>query len=409
MKSSNKGVAMFSLFFEPLSMGGAETQAKRLSQLLLKQGTNVFFVTSGIKGLPASEVIGGVQVYRYFPLLPRIKKPRPVTEMEVIFDYSQKQGTQLLYASTRVDWRKALMMADNFFYAFRVFWKHRKEFSILQINTLSHFSVTGALIGMLLGKKVIIKDSTMDGIVQMQGTPFPAAARRFLIRRVSIFVAMTRAIAENYRKFGVPEEKIAMIPNGIDAEQPIPAAARSGTGKCLFVGNLYQQPAKGIDILLKAWPDVQHTVPSATLTIVGDGNIAKYRQHVESCGLAASVTFTGKQNPRDYYLTHDLFVLPSRREGMSNALMEAMLYALPVVATDISGNQDLITDDGGRLTRPNDTGSLAAAVIDMLLQPARLSEMGLHNRTAIMRRCSLSRVAELYSDCYKRMLEKPCK
>jgi glycosyltransferase involved in cell wall biosynthesis len=406
MKSSNKGVAMFSLFFEPLSMGGSEMQAKRLSKELLKMGMDVIIVTSGNKSLPTFEVIDGIKIYRFISFKSRFKKTKNtlIQEKEVVFDYSDKEGKDLIYThKSNTSIKQFIFLIDILLNAFITFWKLRKQFSVIQINTVSYMAFFGSLIGHLLGKKVIVKDSTMDGIIQMQDTPFPSFARKYIISHVDLFIAMTCVIAENYRKVGVPENKIKMIPNGIDTENSLPETVRSGRGKCLFVGNLYQQPAKGVDILLKAWPDVLRVIPSATLTIVGDGNIAKYRQYVEMQGLSASVVFTGKQNPRDYYLSHDLFVLPSRREGMSNALIEAMLYAMPVVATDISGNQDLITDKGGRLVVPNNADSLSAAIVEMLKQPTLLPAMGQHNRDCIMRLCSLSRVAELYSECYKEL------
>jgi len=396
--SKISGVAMFVPSFEPLSMGGSETQTKRLSKELVKNGVDVFIVTPGTMELPREETIEGIKVFRFTKWFRKIIKAALVNK-KVVFDYSQKQGYDLLYAEKPGDWRELISMITTFMSAFPVFFKRRRDFQIIQINTVTNFAVIGTLIGRLLRKRVIVKDSTMDGLLRMLMTPFPNAARRFLIRYVSVFVAMTKVIAENYQKVGLPENKIIMIPNGIESI-PIPAAVKNFTSNCLFVGNLYHQPAKGIDILLKAWPEVLRAVPDAMLTIVGDGNIPKYQQFVKELDIAASVHFTGKQKPVEYYLSHDLFILPSRREGMSNALMEAMMYGMPVVATDISGSQDLIDGEGGRLVPSNNAAALAEAITELLCQPEQFISMGRYNREKVSRLCSMERVAKSYIECY---------
>jgi glycosyltransferase involved in cell wall biosynthesis len=114
--------------------------------------------------------------------------------------------------------------------------------------------------------------------------------------------------------------------------------------------------------------------------------------------------FTGKADPESYYLSHDIFILPSRREGMSNALMEAMMYGMPVIATDISGNQDLIDDEkGGYLVAPNDADSLLQKIISLLRNPEELTRMGEYNRKKIKELCDMKIIADLYIDCYKQI------
>jgi glycosyltransferase involved in cell wall biosynthesis len=405
MKSSNKGVAMFSLFFEPLSMGGSEMQAKRLSKELMKKHTNVLIVTMGNKNLPRQETIDCLKIFRFIPFIHRIKvKEKKYEQRDVIFDYSKYSGDDLLYSRSNRGLKQIISMTDIFISSFFLFLRLRNQFSIIQINTVSNVAIIGVLIGLILRKKVVIKDSTMDGLLQMRNTPFPFVSRILTIKYTSIFVAMTDVIAANYRKAGVPDCKIEIIPNGIEVQQSLPDPSRLGTGKCLFVGNLYQQPAKGIDILLKAWPKVLNILPMASLTIVGDGAIDKYRDYIMNLGLEQSISFVGKKDSRNYYLTHDLFILPSRREGMSNALMEAMLYSLPVVATSISGNIDLIDVDGGRLVPPNDSEALSEAIIEMLRKPDCLSMMGRHNRDTIVKKCSITAVAHAYQECYSLIL-----
>jgi len=412
----NRGVVMFLPFYEPLPMGGSEIQTKRLAKELIKKDINVFIITVGDYQLSASEVIDEIQIFRFVTISRRIKRFFFTTKSEnvstvkseVIFDYSDKQGRDLLYPQPyygwgKTGWKQLIFFINVLLSAFILLYKKRRNYQIIQINTVSYFAVIGAIIGKILRKKILIKDSTMDGVLQMYMMPFPNLARKFISKNAT-FVAMTGAIQNNYQKAGISLNRIVKIPNGIEII-PLSKIRNYFGYKCLFVGNLYQQPAKGIDILLKAWENVIAFFPQASLTIVGDGDIAVYQKYVEKMGLNTSITFTGKASPRKFYLTHDVFVLPSRREGMSNALMEAMMYGLPVVATDISGNQDLIDESvGGYLVHPNDVNQLSHGIKIVLQDAEQAIRMGQHNRIKIEQMCVMENVVNMYMDCYSNIV-----
>jgi glycosyltransferase involved in cell wall biosynthesis len=404
--SKNKGIAMFLPNYE--TVGGSEMQAKRLAKSLISKGENVIIVAGGRSGLPCHELREGIPVYRYIPIHKRIKnlikKDKNITSVQnrnkVIFDYSDRHGRDLLYPAVNAGIKEAILMLSILLPALFLCWKKRNEFDVIQINTVTYFAVIGTVIGKLLKKKTVVKDSTMDGVIQMIGTPCPNTARKYLIQNVTVFVAMTGAVKNNCLKAGVPEHKIRLIPNGIEVID-LPVRQKHFEYKFLFVGNLFQQPAKGIDILLKAWHSVIEQFPQAKLTLIGDGNIEAYRQHVQKQGYEHSVVFTGKTDPKPYYLTHDIFVLPSRREGMSNALMEAMMFGMPVVATDISGNQDLIDEPhGGYLVPANNVTSLCKKMILILQNPEQIALMGEYNRKKIECLYSMEKTANQYIKCY---------
>jgi glycosyltransferase involved in cell wall biosynthesis len=408
IKNKKKSVVMFSTSYEPLAMGGAEIQTKRLTNELIKKDIDVFIITVGNNNLPTSEIIDGIQIFRFVTFISRIKQFFSIKKnveisnikTDVIFDYSNKNGKDLLYSGWKYNWWKQLIVfIDILLNSFLLFYKKRKNFQIIQIMTVTYFAVIATIISKILRKKIIITDSTMDGILQMYMTPFPNIARKFISKNAN-FVALTDVILYNYQKAGISLDKIIKIPNGIEI-LPIPEIRKDFEYKCLFVGNLYQQPAKGIDILLKAWGNVIVSFPQATLTIVGDGDITVYRRYVEQLGYNNSIIFTGKASPKEYYLSHDVFVLPSRREGMSNALIEAMMYGLPVVATNISGNQDLIDENmGGYLVQPNDEKQLSQKIINLLQNKEQAIQKGQYNREKIKQMCSMEKVTNLYIDCY---------
>jgi glycosyltransferase involved in cell wall biosynthesis len=103
----------------------------------------------------------------------------------------------------------------------------------------------------------------------------------------------------------------------------------------------------------------------------------------------------------------DAFVLPSRAEGISNTILEAMATALPIVATAVGGNGELL-DDGvtGRLVPAGDVDALARAMLEDLNDVARARQRGTAARQAVQRRFSLEGMVAAYSDLYERLLTK---
>ena len=409
-RKTKSSVAMVLPSFFPLPVGGSERQAFELAKSLINNDVKVVFFTPRRENTSKYENIEGIDVFRFSTPILFFKKiikqqnneqAAPRTYPKVRFDYSSLSGDDLIYAKARITAKSTLGIIDLFLGMLFGLLKKRRKFNIIQINTVTNFAVLGALSAKILGKRAVIKDSTMDGIIQMSNTPFPDSSRRFLTRN-AFFVAMTAAIKNNYLKAGIPQDKITTIPNGIKLNT-IPTIEHTPNKKCLFVGNLTQQPAKGIDILLSSWAIVIKQEPKATLTIIGDGDIAQYQNYVAGLGFNDSITFTGKASPQKYYQDSEIFILPSRREGMSNALMEAMAYGLKIVATDISGNQDLIEDRvSGVLVKPNDVNSLADGIIYMLSNTSPLfAEKARKNISDI---CAMEKVSSQYAHLYSTLI-----
>jgi glycosyltransferase involved in cell wall biosynthesis len=217
---------------------------------------------------------------------------------------------------------------------------------------------------------------------------------------------MTKMIRQNLLLAGVPESRITTIPNGIEITD-MPHKGHQWSNKVIFIGNLTQQPAKGIDILLLAWKDVVKKFNNASLEIVGNGDVEAYQKFAADNNIM-NVVFSGKQpNTKARLLGSDIFVLPSRREGMSNALMEAMVCALPVVATDVSGSQDLIENNvSGLLVPVGDVHALAAALIKMMDEPEKAVDMGKKGYDSIRSKCDMKVIAEKYKQLYYKILPK---
>ncbi|MFE7097208.1 glycosyltransferase family 4 protein [Streptomyces erythrochromogenes] len=191
-----------------------------------------------------------------------------------------------------------------------------------------------------------------------------------------------RFVEETYR---VPPARVHVVPNGVGPEffRPAPAPAATPVGaatatgtlrplRLLYVGRLSAQ--KNVARLLDAISLAESPVG---LRIVGGGELdADLRARATALGLGERVEFTGPLYDADLlaaYADADVFVLPSDREGMPLAALEAMAAALPVVATDVPGNTELLRGVG--LLAAPDPVSLAAAVDRLASDPALRGRM----------------------------------
>ena len=199
-----------------------------------------------------------------------------------------------------------------------------------------------------------------------------------------------------------------VIPNGVDVSAFSPAspddrrAARAGLGLAeaplvVCVGRLTRQ--KGQDVLLSAWPSVLARVPDAQLVLLGEGPERDELQRDAPPG----VVFAGKRpDVPDWLAAADVVAAPSRWEGMSIALLEALARARPVVASDTPGAAEAIGSRAGAIVPVEDPDALANALVDRLLDPARAASEGLEARTRVEEHYDLRRaldgVAALYAE-----------
>jgi glycosyltransferase involved in cell wall biosynthesis len=195
-----------------------------------------------------------------------------------------------------------------------------------------------------------------------------------------------------------PELPIPIIPNGIDVDQFLPANRlnREPPPRLLFVGRLTRQ--KGLVYLLEAL--VMLDAPYA-LAIAGDGDQrAALETRAAELGIGDRIHFAGwcsREEIINHYAAADVFVFPSLDEGMSNAVLEAMACGLPIVATDIPGNAELVVEGkNGYLIPPRDSEALAERLQRLMLSPALREKMGRESRLS-SKAYSWDKVAETYA------------
>ncbi len=223
---------------------------------------------------------------------------------------------------------------------------------------------------------------------------------RFLWRGAAHVVANSQGLAALARQ-SAGQMPIRMIPNGVDTARFTPAEHREHRGpvQLVFVGRVVHQ--KGLDVLLSALSRLPAEA-DYELTIVGDGPLRDaLTKQAASLGVLARLRFAGwagREEMPDLLRRADLFVFPSRDEGMPNAVLEAMAAGLPVVATRISGNEEVVADgETGLLVPPDDPDALAGALAGFLADAALRRRMGAAGRERVCREYSWRSVAERYA------------
>jgi glycosyltransferase involved in cell wall biosynthesis len=203
------------------------------------------------------------------------------------------------------------------------------------------------------------------------------------------------AIESDLAELGIHRPRIANIPNGIPLGVPIRRPPPAPIRQLIWTGRLAAQ--KGIDILLSALADVVAAGRDFRLEIIGDGpGRPSLLKQCNTLGLGDSIRFSGaipKEMIRAKLASADVFVLPSRYEGMSNAALEAMEAGLPVLVTRCGGIDNYIDHNTGWVCEPNDRQGLTASLLEMLNTPnERLSAMGLQARQLVEHRFEIEEI-----------------
>jgi len=216
------------------------------------------------------------------------------------------------------------------------------------------------------------------------------------------------AIMSDLVKLGIDRPRITHIPNGIKIGEPIRRSQFAPTRRMIWTGRVTVQ--KGIDILLNALANVVVTGREFTLEIIGKGSeMDSLLKQCRQLGLQVRVRFTGalaNEAVRAKLAEADVFVLPSRYEGMSNAALEAMEAGVPVLVTRVGGIDTYIDERTGWICDPDDEAGLTAALFRMLDTPvAKLLEMGKQARLLVERKFRIEKIGHQNADLFEQLIE----
>ncbi len=272
---------------------------------------------------------------------------------------------------------------------------------------LYHPSLYGRLAGLGLGLKGVVV-SVHNAYTRVK---LHRCLWNFLLAPMTHRILVSsRQVHDDVRRWDrIPEGKLLQLPYGIRlAEVDCPLskdqakAALGWSGFCLgTIGRLEEQ--KGHGYLLEAVPAMAAAIPDLQVLLVGDGRLRQaLERRCRELAVEERVHFLGTR--RDLALLYramDVFVLPSLWEGLPLALLKAMAAGLPVVATRVSGVEEVIVEGvNGRLVPPGQPGELAQAIIELAARPDLWPRLGQAARETVAASYSLEAMVAQLQDLY---------
>jgi glycosyltransferase involved in cell wall biosynthesis len=240
------------------------------------------------------------------------------------------------------------------------------------------------------------------GLAQI--TPRQATLSALAARLADRFVCVSLDSACSAARQGVPADRLCTLWNGIDLGRFDYSGPRPG-GPVVSVARL--SPEKDLRTLLRAAALAARDFPGLRLEIAGDGRcLVGLRWLAGELGLGERVTFLGEVRDVPALLARAaLFVLPSRTEGISLTLLEAMARGLPLVTTRVGGNPEVVADgETGLLVPPGQPHELAAAMLSLLRDPDRGRRMGLAGRRRVEAHFEIRQMVARYEELYRWLL-----
>jgi sugar transferase (PEP-CTERM/EpsH1 system associated) len=247
-----------------------------------------------------------------------------------------------------------------------------------------------------------------------------------LRRLYAPFVQRWVALSQDLQRYltgpvGIEPRRVVQLYNGVDADKFHPAAAAHALpiAGCPFqapahwlVGTVGRMaPVKDQLLLAQAFVRALERAPAfgerARLLLVGEGPLRAQAQAVlDAAGAAHLAWLPGERaDVADVMRGLDVFVLPSKAEGISNTILEAMASGLPVLATAVGGNVELVTEGRtGRLLPAGDAEAMAQALLALWQAPAQARQLGASGRAEVEARYSLQAMVAAYQGLYDRQL-----
>lgn len=416
-------VCFLSYKFAPF-VGGAEVRAEKQARQLLAQGHAVTVVTLRLqKTWPKREVRDGLEVLRVGGIYNRTGQLRLGRLGHFPLDVAM----------------------------FLTLWRLRHSYDVIHAFQMTTVAAVAALVGKLTHTPVIVSTQTSgptehpapgQDVMLMADTlpqsailrvdfrdwiatasevislPYVALGGRlvlhFLRTSPAFFQVLSRRGSSYLAAYGFPSQRIVHISGSVDTERFCPLLQARDPLQVerdiLCVARL--EYAKGVDVLIHAWGHLLHSqsLPRQVqprLLLVGDGKSRLQLEYIaRELGIQHSVKFLGKRSDVIALLQQVWgFVLPSRWEGMPNALLEAMACGLPCVATRVSGSEDLIVDGvNGLLVEPEQPAEMAEALRRLIEDPALAQRLAQEARTTVVQQYQLSHVVEQCVELYRRLL-----
>jgi glycosyltransferase involved in cell wall biosynthesis len=282
----------------------------------------------------------------------------------------------------------------------------KKDTDIIHAHQIHWIAFCGTMTSKITRKPLLVKDATLSGFRELKMMPCSRAMKRSIIK-TACFAAVSADIKVSLLHEGVNTNRIFLTPNGVLLPSHTNRYLETGFD-ILFVGNFIQGRIKGLDILLHSFAMVLAKYPQSRLFILGEGDPTAYARILTEHDIPPyCCEFLGIRDVAHYYMNCTVFVLPSRSEGMSNALLEAMGYGMACISTDVSGSKDIITNgQNGMLVERENIAQLADALLFLFSNKELAFQMGRKARDTVIEHYQIDKIAQNYAGIYKQILEE---
>ena len=290
--------------------------------------------------------------------------------------------------------------------------------NIWYVPTINIFTVNVILLGKIFGKKIIVRSATTgsQGINNIFETSFQAGILNIILRLADRIIVPSQKAKDEAKKFGFKKTKLMLIPNGVDINKfyrlkdvdktsLIQNYKLNDKKLIIFVGRLSHE--KNPLGLIEAWSLIDESfLKDWKLLFIGDG--PQYHELIDASNnlkYPTSVIIAGKQNNIVEWLSiSEIFVQPSLREGMSNALLEAMSCELPILSTDVGGANIIKEANCGYVIPCNDKNKLTESLQDLMRENKNRQIFGANARRAIIENYSLEISSKKHLKIYEEIL-----
>lgn len=371
-------VAHVTSYFDP-HVGGVETHVRELARALRRLGVDVTVITADTEGAGPRGEFAGVEVVRVAPRSTLFKTPSMPAAVEALasgkFDLVHSHSPPPLAA-----YRAA---------------KGARRARVPHVLTFHCDPEIPLPFGGLIADA------------------YRLTLGRATLRRTDRLVSTTASYASTSRYLW--NYSPTVVPNGVDASFFRPGRPSEGVAsklpgapgfRILFVARLVQH--KGVEQIIDA---MRLLAPPASLLVAGDGDRRRVLEARARASPAADRIFFLGPIPLadlpDIYRACDVFVLPSvsRLEAFGIVALEAMACGLPVVASNIPGVREVVSDGvEGLLANPLDTKDFADAIHELLVNPLKRADLGRNGRAKVIREFTWERVADRVMEIYESLL-----
>lgn len=380
-------ILMFCPQFRPI-IGGAERQAEKLSVALAQKGCRVTILTPHIvKGSKPKEEIDGVCVER-FPLY------------DIRKQYPWIKGVGLL---------NLLLLKRQVMRAVK---KTASQYDIVHAHNAAPLTEFAMEAAMKLKKPVLCKvasagDNSDISQVKKIGLGGERIAHRMLTR-MPCWIATTAFVENTLISYGISNEKIIRIPNGVVIKKQTNRnwKGSNSPARFLYLGRISTGDQRDVPSLIKAFDLLAEDYPEVELGIVGGGSLFKETKSlVKRTKNKSRIFMPGYQEPEPWLQWANCYVQPSRREGLSNSLIEAMSHGLACIANDIPPNREVL-DNGksGFLTPIGDVDGLLKLMRLLASSPDQIMHWGSLAKERAMSTYSIEKVADNHLKLYEDLL-----